>query len=110
MNHPTYLFDFKNVTSLIGVEKVLSDWSVNKLSDRSFEATGRDFTRSDIIQLYQWIGPDGHIFVYDFQTKGEYYRQKNPAGRKRSVARDSDLDTLTLQAIESFLAHQEEST
>ena len=94
-----YIFDFKNIANLEQIQKVFSSWDITQYSDRCFEARGKEWDRTDILQLYQWIGHDGHIFVHNCQTMEEYYRQKNPRGRRRFVAQDSDLDSVSLLRI-----------
>ena len=80
------------------------DWSsssltVTKLSDRTFLLSGRPYTSIDFIRVWQAIGSDGHIFIYDYEADDETYRQKRPKGRKRDIARDADLDSLTVSKL-----------
>lgn len=106
MSTPNYLFDFKNITVPSLLDNALTDWKLTKISERTFELTGREYTRTDLISLYGCIGSDGHIFIFDYQTGDEFYLPKRPKGRKRDTARDSDLDSQTLQAIAEFQATQ----
>lgn len=106
MKTSCYLFDFKNIVNPSGIQDCLKHWTIKQLSNRAFEVTGREYTRADLIRLHQFIGKDGHIFVYDFENQHEFFYQKHPRGRMQERARDSDLDTQTLHRIEEFLADQ----
>jgi len=103
MNLPAYLLDFKNITNPDGIIKSLSDWTIDQLSERTFEIFGREYTKKDLLNFYQCIGKDGHIFIYDYESGVEYYRPKHPKNRRKFEAKDSDLDVLTVQRILSYL-------
>ena len=94
-----YLFDFKSITNAQGIQDCLKGWAVEKISDRTFKVSGRDYNRIDLIRLYQFIGAGGHIFIYDYQDEGEFFYQKHPRGQKRAKAIDLDLDAETLRCI-----------
>jgi len=95
----TYLFDFKSITNPQGIQDCLKDWKVEKIADRVFRVSGRDYTRHDLLCLYMFIGKGGHIFIYDYQDDGEFFYQKHPRGQKRAKAIDLDLDVETLRCI-----------
>jgi hypothetical protein len=103
---PQYLLDFKNITNPSSIQKCLIDWSadIRKHSERTFELNGRDYNRTDLVRLYQFVGAGGHIFIYDYENGYEFFYQKRPKGRKLARAKDSDLDIQTLRCISEFLA------
>ncbi len=107
MEDHNYIFDFKNITDIDRLRGLLKDWDVKDLSDRSFIGHGREIRNIDIIGFYQWIGPHGHIFVFDCQTTAEQYHPKSPKGRRRHIAPEDDLNYQTLREIEQILELRE---
>ena len=105
---PSYLLDFKNITNASGIQDCLRDWTLTRLSERTFKVIGREYNRTDLIRLYQFIGSNGHIFIYDFENGSEYFWPKHPTGRRQERAINSDLDTQTLQCITEFEASQQD--
>jgi len=106
MENPTYLFDFKNITKPEKLQEFLKNWKIEKISDRCFQVGGRNYTKEDLMGFYQCLGRDGHFFIYDYRDKSEFFYQKSPKGRKRDVAKDSDLDTQTLHLIQEHQDNQ----
>src|SRR5690349_15167558 len=97
-----YLLDLKNIRDVSGIDRILSDWSVTKLSERTFEISGRPYTGGDLMQINHCLGNNGHIFIFDYEDDSEYYRPKKRANRRQYEARDSDLDEKTLHQILAF--------
>jgi hypothetical protein len=107
---PRYLLDFKNITKMSHIEECLKGLQVDakkslkKLSERTFEIDARDYTRVDLVQLYQFIGEGGHIFIYNYTSGEELFYQKRPRGRKKAKAKDSELDAQTLRCLNTHRA------
>lgn len=103
----SYLFDFKNIINQSSLEGCLKDWTVKKVSDRTFEVSEREYDRTDIVKFYQYIGTDGHIFIYEFESGKEYYRPKHLKGHKQGRAKDADLDINTVHRLSAYLASRQ---
>ncbi len=103
---PSYILDFKNITSPAAIQDCLNEWTVRKLSERTFAIVGREYNKTDLIRLYQWIAADGHIFICDLENGEEVFYQRHPRGRRQEKAIDADLDTRTLQCISEFQVSQ----
>lgn len=94
-----YIYDFKGIKDMDKILELLSEWTVTKHSDQCFEIEGREVEKIDWLRLWNNLEDSGHLFLYDYQNETELYLLRARRGSKSRIAKDADLDTLTVQLI-----------
>jgi hypothetical protein len=104
MRHSLLFFDFidhdfKGIIDINKTRELLSEWTITRSSDRCFEIEGRKIENMDWLRLWNNLEQSGHLFLYDYQDETELYLHRARRENKSRIAKDADLDNLTVQLI-----------